>query len=569
MPKNVLVIGGVALGPKAACRFKRLEPESKVTLIDQGAIISYGGCGIPYFVGGDVEKVEGLRATSAGVIRTPEFFHDLRDVDVQLGTRALKINRREKTVTVEDVATGQTRDIAYDKLVIATGSTPRVPPIPGHDLENVTTVTCIEAAQAVQQRCAARSISSAVIVGAGFIGLEMAVALADQWGIKTTVIELLPQVLPAQISPNLAHMAQHDLEELGITVLTGEQVKELRGEDGKVRQVVTDKCVIDADEVIFSVGVSPNSQIAADAGLDCHPRGGIIVDKHMRTNDPDIYAGGDCVVVPNLITGQPAYLPMGSMANRQGRVIGTNLAGGDSTFDGVVGSWCVKLYKMSACGTGLTLRQAIQAGFDAAGVPMEQLDKAHFYPEKSMMTIEVVVDKPSRRVLGVQGFCSDGIALKARIDAVAAMLQFSRPTLNDLSNLEVAYAPPFAAAMDVINTAANVADNVLSGLHKSILPDEFIELWKHRRENGCIVLDVRPGKGSLPLAQKYPGEWLAIPLEELQARINEIPRDRKVALICNTGSRAYDAQLKLRRHGIDTVNSAGGMQTMKKRGEEF
>ena len=552
MPKNVLVIGGVALGPKAACRFKRLEPESKVTLIDQGAIISYGGC-----------------ATSAGVIRTPEFFHDLRDVDVQLGTRALKINRREKTVTVEDVATGQTRDIAYDKLVIATGSTPRVPPIPGHDLENVTTVTCIEAAQAVQQRCAARSISSAVIVGAGFIGLEMAVALADQWGIKTTVIELLPQVLPAQISPNLAHMAQHDLEELGITVLTGEQVKELRGEDGKVRQVVTDKRVIDADEVIFSVGVSPNSQIAADAGLDCHPRGGIIVDKHMRTNDPDIYAGGDCVVVPNLITGQPAYLPMGSMANRQGRVIGTNLAGGDSTFDGVVGSWCVKLYKMSACGTGLTLRQAIQAGFDAAGVPMEQLDKAHFYPEKSMMTIEVVVDKPSRRVLGVQGFCSDGIALKARIDAVAAMLQFSRPTLNDLSNLEVAYAPPFAAAMDVINTAANVADNVLSGLHKSILPDEFIELWKHRRENGCIVLDVRPGKGSLPLAQKYPGEWLAIPLEELQARINEIPRDRKVALICNTGSRAYDAQLKLRRHGIDTVNSAGGMQTMKKRGEEF
>lgn len=569
MPKNVLVIGGVALGPKAACRFKRLEPESKVTLIDQGAIISYGGCGIPYFVGGDVEKVEGLRATSAGVIRTPEFFHDLRDVDVQLGTRALKINRREKTVTVEDVATGQTRDIAYDKLVIATGSTPRVPPIPGHDLENVTTVTCIEAAQAVQQRCAARSISSAVIVGAGFIGLEMAVALADQWGIKTTVIELLPQVLPAQISPNLAHMAQHDLEELGITVLTGEQVKELRGEDGKVRQVVTDKRVIDADEVIFSVGVSPNSQIAADAGLDCHPRGGIIVDKHMRTNDPDIYAGGDCVVVPNLITGQPAYLPMGSMANRQGRVIGTNLAGGDSTFDGVVGSWCVKLYKMSACGTGLTLRQAIQAGFDAAGVPMEQLDKAHFYPEKSMMTIEVVVDKPSRRVLGVQGFCSDGIALKARIDAVAAMLQFSRPTLNDLSNLEVAYAPPFAAAMDVINTAANVADNVLSGLHKSILPDEFIELWKHRRENDCIVLDVRPGKGSLPLAQKYPGEWLAIPLEELQARINEIPRDRKVALICNTGSRAYDAQLKLRRHGIDTVNSAGGMQTMKKRGEEF
>ncbi len=569
MSKHVLIIGGVALGPKAACRFKRLEPDSKVTLIDQGTIISYGGCGIPYFVGGDVEKADGLRATSAGVIRTPEFFHELRDVDVLLGTRALKINRKEKTVTVEDVNTGKTRDIAYDKLVIATGSSPKVPPIPGHDLQNVTTVTCIEAALAVQQRCAARNISSAVIVGAGFIGLEMAVALADQWGIKTTVIELLPQVLPAQISPNLARMAQHDLEDLGITIITGEQVKELKGQDGKVCQVVTDKRVIDADEVIFSVGVSPNSQIAADAGLDCHPRGGIIVDRFMRTTDPDIYAGGDCVVVPNIITGQPAYLPMGSMANRQGRVIGTNLAGGESTFDGVVGSWCVKLYKMSASGTGLTERQAKQAGFDAVGIPMEQYDKAHFYPEKSMMTIEVVVDKTTRRLLGVQGFCADGIALKARIDAVAAMLQFSKPTLNDLSNLEVAYAPPFAAAMDVINTAANVADNVLSGLHKSILPDEFIDLWNHRKENGYVFLDVRPAKGSLPLAQKYPGEWLAIPLEELESRINEIPRDKKIALICNTGSRAYDVQLKLRRHGIDSVNSAGGMQAMKKRGQEF
>lgn len=224
----------------------------------------------------------------------------------------------------------------------------------------------------------------------------------------------------------------------------------------------------------------------------------------MRTNDPDIYAGGDCVVVPNLITGQPAYLPMGSMANRQGRVIGTNLAGGDSTFDGVVGSWCVKLYKMSACGTGLTLRQAIQAGFDAAGVPMEQLDKAHFYPEKSMMTIEVVVDKPSRRVLGVQGFCSDGIALKARIDAVAAMLQFSRPTLNDLSNLEVAYAPPFAAAMDVINTAANVADNVLSGLHKSILPMNSSNCGSTAGKTAVLSLTCAPARGPCRWPKSIP-----------------------------------------------------------------
>lgn len=569
MPQKILVIGGVALGPKAACRFKRLQPDSSVTMIDQGTYISYGGCGIPYFVSGDVGNMDGLRTTAAHVVRDADFFHKMRGVDVQTQTRALSINRREKTVTVENVVSGEKRDLPYDKLVIATGSSPRVPPIPGHDLKNVTTVTCLEAAQAVQQRCAERRINHAVIVGGGFIGLEMAVALADQWGIKTTVIELLDHLLPAQLSPNLAQMAKHDLEELGITVLAGEKVTELKGRDGAVCQLVTDKRVLDADQVIFSVGVSPNSQIAADAGLVCHPRGGIVVNSHMQTSDPDIYAGGDCVVVHNIISGEQSFLPLGSLANRQGRVIGTNLAGGDEVFEGVVGSWCVKLYKMSACGTGLTERQARRCGFDAIAVPMEQLDKAHFYPEKSMMSLEVVVDRQTRRVLGMQGFCSDGIALKARIDTVAAMLQFGRPTLNDLANVEVAYAPPFAAAMDVLNSAANVADNVLAGRHKMITPAEFVERWNHRSENRSVVLDTRPGKASAPLAEKYPGEWLGIPVEELEDRIGEVPADRPIALICNSGSRAYDSQLKLRRHGIDSVNSAGGMQAMKKRGQDF
>lgn len=569
MPQNILVIGGVALGPKAACRFKRLQPDSVVTMIEQGTDISYGGCGIPYYISGEVGSLNALRSTSADVVRDAEFFRTMKGVDVLTQTRALSINRAAKTVTVENTATGEKRDMPYDKLVIGTGSSPRVPLVPGHDLKNVTTVTNLEAAQAVQMNCAARKISHAVIVGGGFIGLEMAVALAEMWGIKTTVIELLDQLLPAQLSPNLAQMARHDLENLGVTVLTGEQVKELKGKDGTVTQIVTDKRTLDADEVIFSVGVTPNSKIAADAGLACHPRGGIIVNNHMQTNDSNIYAGGDCVVVRNIISGELVFLPLGSMANRQGRVIGTNLAGGSDVFEGVVGSWCVKLYKMSAVGTGLTERQARQAGFDAQAIGMEQLDKAHFFPEKSMMSMEVVVDKPSRRVLGVQGFCTDGIALKARIDAVAAMLQFSRPTINDLANLEVTYAPPFAAAMDVVNAAANVADNVLAGRHTAITPAQFADLWKHRADNNYVFVDARPGKAGSPMAEKYPGLWLSIPLEELAKHMDEIPRDRPVALVCNSGTRAYEAQLALRKHGIDSVNSCGGMQAMKKRGQEF
>ena len=569
MAPNILIIGGVALGPKAAARAKRLMPDSNITMIDQGTYISYGGCGIPYFVGGDVPQMNGLRTTNAGVVRDEAFFKELKGVNAICHTRALSINRKEKTVTVENTLTGEKSDMPYDKLVIATGSSPRIPPIPGTDLKNVTSVTCLEAAKAIQEQCAARKINHAVIIGAGFIGLEMAVALADMWGIKVTVIEMVDHILPAQLCYNFSQIAKHDLEELGITVLTGEAVKELKGKDGAVCEVVTNKRTIEADEVIFSIGVTPNSKIASDAGIVCHPRGGIMVNTHMQTSDPDIYAGGDVVVVRNLISGDLSYLPLGSMANRQGRVIGTNLAGGQATFEGVVGSWCVKLNKMYAFGAGLTLHQARMAGFDAIEVSMEGSDKAHFYPGHTNTSINVVVDKQSRRVLGIQGMSTDGSAVKARTDAVAAMLQIGRPTLNDLSNLEVCYAPPFASAMDVINAAGNVADNVVSGYHKSITPDEFVDLWEKRDENNYLFVDIRPAKAGKPIEERHPGQYLSLPLEEFNARAkNEIPTDRPVALVCNTGTRAYEAQLKLRNMGIETVNSAGGHTALRKRGDE-
>ena len=563
MAPNILIIGGVALGPKAAARAKRLMPDSNITMIDQGTYISYGGCGIPYFVGGDVPQMNGLRTTNAGVVRDEAFFKELKGVNAICHTRALPINRKEKTVTVENTLTGEKSDMPYDKLVIATGSSPRIPPIPGTDLKNVTSVTCLEAAKAIQEQCAARKINHAVIIGAGFIGL------ADMWGIKVTVIEMVDHILPAQLCYNFSQIAKHDLEELGITVLTGEAVKELKGKDGAVCEVVTNKRTIEADEVIFSIGVTPNSKIASDAGIVCHPRGGIMVNTHMQTSDPDIYAGGDVVVVRNLISGDLSYLPLGSMANRQGRVIGTNLAGGQATFEGVVGSWCVKLNKMHASGAGLTLHQARMAGFDAIEVSMEGSDKAHFYPGHTNTSINVVVDKQTRRVLGIQGMSTDGSAVKARTDAVAAMLQIGRPTLNDLSNLEVCYAPPFASAMDVINAAGNVADNVMSGYHKSITPDEFVDLWEKRDENNYLFVDIRPAKAGKPIEERHPGQYLSLPLEEFNARAkNEIPTDRPVALVCNTGTRAYEAQLKLRNMGIETVNSAGGHTALRKRGDE-
>ncbi|MCQ2443955.1 MAG: FAD-dependent oxidoreductase [Mailhella sp.] len=567
MSQNILIIGGVALGPKAAARAGRLLPDANITMIDQGTYISYGGCGIPYFVGGDVQQMNGLRTTNAGVVRDEAFFTTQKNVKTFCHTGAVSIDRRAKTVTVENTETGGQSQMPYDKLVIATGSSPRIPPLPGVDLRNVTSVTCLEAAQEIQQRCAANGIQHAVIIGAGFIGLEMAVALADMWGIKVTIIEMVDHVLPAQLCYNFAQMARHDLESLDITVLTSEAVKELKGKDGAVCQVVTDKRTIDCDQVIFSIGVTPNDKIARDAGLLCHPRGGIMVNSHMQTSDPCIYAGGDVVVMRNLVSGDFTYLPLGSMANRQGRVIGSNLAGQPDVFEGVVGAWCVKLNNMHFSGAGLTLHQARMAGFDAVEVSIEGADKAHFYPGHNNMSLNVVVDRQTRRVLGIQGCDEDGSAVKARTDVVAAMLQMGKPTLNDLANAEVCYAPPFAGAMDVLNAVANTADNVVAGRNVALTPDEFMELWNNRKENNYFFIDFRPEKAGKPIEERHPGEYLSMPLEELDERVAEVPTDRPVVLVCNTGTRSYEAQLRLRRHGIEAVNTYGGHTAFRKRGE--
>ena len=553
MAQKILVIGGVALGPKAACRCKRLMPDAEITLVDENLFISYGGCGIPYYVSGEVNNLDDLRATPYHTVRDPEFFRTMKGITVRNQTRALAIDRAAKTLLVRNVVTGEEEKLPYDKLVLATGATPRMPPVEGHDLKNVLTLTRLEAADAIRKACEHGQVSEAVIVGGGFIGLEAAVALSDMWGVKVSVVEMMDQMLPGVLSHNMGKMAAHDCEAHGLSVYTAEKVVRLEGEDGAVCKVITDKRELPAQLVIFAAGFLPNGQLARDAGLEVAPFGAIVVNEKMQTSDPDIYAGGDCVAIKNLITGKLGYLPLGSMANRQGRVIGTNLAGGDASFPGFVGTWAVKLFDMSFCGAGLT-------------VDVEQLDRAHFYPEKHMMSLELVVDRSDRRVLGIQGACTAGDALKARVDAVAAVLQYGKPTVEDISNLEVSYAPPFAAAMDVVNVVGNVADNVLAGRVKPITAEEFMDLWNKRAENNVFFIDARPAKAGQAVQAQHP-EWHSISLEEMPSRVSEVPRDRPVAIICNTGLRAYDSVLILARNGItDVVNAAGGMQAVLKTG---
>ncbi|THB65971.1 MAG: pyridine nucleotide-disulfide oxidoreductase [Desulfovibrio sp.] len=567
MSQHIVVIGAVALGPKAAARFKRLEPGSKVTMVDKTDSISYGGCGIPYYVSGDVSEPMQLRTTSFHMVRDETFFKETKDVDVIPLTEAIAVDREAKKVTLRHVKTGEETILDYDKLVMATGASPRHLNLPGEELDGVHYVSNLYDAVQIREAVTKGLVEKAVIVGAGFIGLEMAEAFADMWGIDTTVIEIADQIMPRYVSPALAVMGRHHMEEKGISFQLGQVVKELKG-DGRVSRVVTNKGEYDADVVVISAGVIPNSDLAKSCGLAVSDRGGIQVNERMQTSDPDIYSGGDCVEITNQITGKPFYLPMGSMANRQGRVIGTNLAGGNATFTGAIGSFVVKLFEQSLAGAGLSLATAKDLGYDAMSVLLVQLDRAHFYPTKQLMTLELVVDKPSRRILGIQGLGSYGDAMVGRINAVSALLPH-KPTTADISNMEMAYSPPFSAAMDILNTLGNMADNALDGRNRGIGPAEFEKLWHERKNGELFFLDCREEPDARPFLERHKN-WHNIPQGKIYERLAEIPTDRTIVLVCNTGARSYEAQIMLDHKGVtNVINLHGGMAALKKWGMDI
>ncbi len=557
MPRRIVIIGGVALGPKVACRARRLDPEAQVTMIDRDSIISYGGCGIPYYVSGDVADAKELCTTVYHAVRDPEFFRQYKRVQVATETEALAIDRRARKVRVRELKTGQERDLEYDTLVLATGSTPFVPPVPGVDLPGVYTVANLHKAVLLKDKIASGEVESAVVVGGGAIGLEMAEALTALWGIKTTLVEMCDQVLPQALGPELARMVENHMRENEVDVRTSTQVQAILGDaQGGVTGVRTDKGDLPCQLVIFGVGARPNTALAREAGLAVGPFGGLLVDARMRTSDPNIYAGGDCVEVRNLISGGTMHLPLGSLANRQGRVIGTNVAGGNERFEGAVGTFCLKAFELGVARAGLTLSQARAFGFDAQAALVVMADRAHFFPGNSLMYMTLVADRATRRVLGIEAVGSAGDAVKARVDAVAALLP-QRPDLDDISNLEVGYAPPYASAMDIVNAAANAMKNILDGYSDPVDAMTFLDLVK---DDGAMVLDVRAPKVARKFQDKYGAHrWLSIPQEELPARLGELPRDRRLHVFCNTGLRSYESQLLLRENGFTNLkNVAGG-----------
>jgi NADPH-dependent 2,4-dienoyl-CoA reductase/sulfur reductase-like enzyme/rhodanese-related sulfurtransferase len=556
MAKKIIIIGAVALGPKVACRLRRLDPDADILLIDRDDIISYGGCGIPYYIGGDINDLEDLYSTTSHAIRDVAFFRDCKGVKVKTRVEAVEIDRKAQSLKIKYLATGVIESLDYDKLVLATGAKAFRPPFPGADLERVFTISDLHDAERLKSLMTAGKVGRAVVIGGGAIGLEITEALTDLWGIETTLIEMEDQLLPTLLGKCIARAVATELRAHEVELLLSERVMAItKDKKSPALRVQTSRDTIEADIVVIAAGVRPNSELAKSAGIAVGQSGGILVDRRLRTNDPNIYAGGDCIETRNLVSGENMLMALGSLANRQGRIIATNISGGNSHFAGTVGTFCVKVFDQGVSKAGLTFRQARETGFDPIYAVVSQADHAHFYPSSEMIYLSLLADRKSRRILGVEAIGKHGDAVKSRVDTIAVLLKHGLD-VDEVCNMETAYAPPFASAMDVINNAGNALDNVLAGYNRTIDAADFMDIFHH----GMIrVLDIRGEREAQPFIEKYGERWLSIPQPELRKRIDEIPDDEQLYLFCDTGARSYEAQVFLNSKGItNTLQVQGG-----------
>ncbi|MBN2064816.1 MAG: FAD-dependent oxidoreductase [Sedimentisphaerales bacterium] len=548
MALKVVIVGGVAAGPKVASRIVRLCPEAQVTLFEMGEFLSYAGCGLPYYISGVVKEQKELMSTPVGVVRDPVFFQNVKNVKICNHTEVTAIDRQNKKVSARNLKDNTTCEVAYDKLVLATGASSFVPPIEGTKLQHVYTLHGVEDAEGIKASFKERSAQNVTIVGGGLIGIEMAEAFAEM-GARVTVVEAMDQILTFLDWEMALQVVKH-LNAKGVKVLTGTKVSALVG-NGSVEKVITDKGEIPSEIAIIAVGVRPSSSLAKAAGLEVGKGGGIVVNDKMQTSDPDIFAAGDCVEMTNMVTGKPCYVPLGSTANKQGRVAADNICGsGRDRFPGVLGTAICKVFDFAVGATGLSEVRAKAEGYDVITVLTPAPDKAHFYPTAKTVMLKLVVDKATRRLLGMQGV-GPGDADK-RID-VAATAITAKMTVDDIANLDLAYAPPFAPAMDNIITAANIARNKLDGIFESVTPMEVKAMLDAGQD--IFLLDVRtPDEYN---AARIPGGVL-IPLGKVRTSLDKIPHDKPVIAFCKISLRGYEAALILKANGYTNVKVMDG-----------
>ncbi len=546
-PLRIVIVGGVAAGPKVASKIIRLCQDAEVTIVEKGKILSYAGCGLPYYVSGVVKEQKELMCTPVGTVRDPVFFQNVKNVKVFNETEAIEVDRVSKRIRLRDLVRGKESWLEYDKLVLATGARPVVPPIPGTDLGNVFTLQGVHDAEGIRATLAQDKARDVVIVGGGLIGVEITEALAQR-GCRVTIVEMMPQILRI-LDPDMVRLVEKHMESHGVRVLTNTKLERIEGTES-VKAVQTSAGQIAADMVVLAIGVRPNVILADAADLEIGPTGAIKVNDRMQTSDPDIYAAGDCVESKDLMTGKPCFVPLGSTANKQGRVAAVNICGGDDHFPGVLGSTVCKVFDFCVARTGLSESAAREQGYDVITVLAPAPDKAHFMPQAKVLMLKLIADRTTRKLLGAQAI-GPGAGDK-RID-IAAMALTTGMTVDQLANVDLCYAPPFAPAMDNIITAANVVRNKIDGYMEGVSSAEVHKMLEEKRD--FVFLDVRSPQEYEQV--RLPGSTL-IPLGSLRGRLDELPKDKDVIAFCKISLRGYEAALILKAAGFKKVRVLDG-----------
>lgn len=538
---KVVIVGGVAGGATAAARLRRLDENAEIVVFERSGFVSYANCGLPYYIGGVIEDEAEL------TLQTPESFYERFRVVMKVRHEVLSIDRAAKTVTVRDLETGREFAEAYDKLLLAPGAKPTQPKLPGAGLDRVFTLRTVEDTLRIRRFVEQQQPRSAVLAGGGFISLELAENLREQ-GLEVTIVQR-PKQLMNPFDADMAALIHTELRTHGVRLALGHTVEGFAEAEGGVQVLLQGEAPLQADMVILAIGVTPDSHLAAEAGLDLGIKGTIAVNDHMQTSDPDIYAVGDAVQVQQFVTGQPAHIALAGPANKQGRIAADNIAGGDSRYTGAQGSSVIKVFTLTAAATGLNETAARKAGLDVEAVILSPMNHAGYYPGGRVMTIKAVFARDTGKLLGAQIVGADGV--DKRIDVLATAIRAGM-TAADLTELDLAYAPPYSSAKDPVNMAGYMMENIRRGLVRQFRLEDLDAL---PRDGSVTLLDTRT---PAEYRRGHADGFVNLPLDDLRDRLGELDPAKPVYVMCQSGLRSYLACRLLTQHGFACRNFAGG-----------
>lgn len=538
---KVVIVGGVAGGATAAARLRRLDETAEIVVFERSGFISYANCGLPYYIGGVIEDEAEL------TLQTLESFYERFRVQVKVRHEVTAIDRAAKTVTVHDLTTGRVFSEPYDKLLLAPGARPTQPALPGVGLDRLFTLRTVEDTLRIRRFVDEQRPQSVVLAGGGFIGLELAENLRER-GLDVTIVQR-PRQLMTPFDADMAALIHREVRAHGVHLALGHTVEGFAETNGGVEVLLKGEQPLRADMVVLAIGVTPDSHLAADAGLELGLKGSITVNDRMQTSDPDIYAVGDAVQVRHFVSGQPALIALAGPANKQGRIAADNIAGGDSHFKGSQGSSVLKIFGLTAAATGLNEGAARRAGLDTDAVVLSPMNHAGYYPGGQVMTMKVVFERRTGKILGAQIIGSDGV--DKRIDVLATAIRAGM-SAYDLTELDLAYAPPYSSAKDPVNMAGYMIENLLTGRVRQFRLDDLAAL---PRDGSVTLVDARtPGE----YRRGHADGFINLPLDELREHLAELDPAKPVYVMCQSGLRSYLACRILAQYGFTCYNFTGG-----------